>query len=143
MSDRIFSGILLVVAVFYAAAAYLLEVPFQYEPLGPKAWPILLAILLVICAVLVFLRPEREPAWPVGRGMVAALVLTVGLVLYAVLFEPLGFMVTTTVVCAGFALMLGARWLPAVLFGLLMGVPGYYVWTDILQLNLPLGGIFH
>jgi putative tricarboxylic transport membrane protein len=143
MSDRIFAIALLVVAAGYAAMALALQVPFQYEPLGPKPWPIVLAIVISICAVIVLLRPDREPHWPTGPTLHKSLALLVGLVLYAVLFEPLGFMITTTVACAGVALLLGVRIVPALVFGFAMGVPGYFVWTRLLELNLPLGGIFH
>jgi putative tricarboxylic transport membrane protein len=142
MSDRIFAVLLLLGAVSYAIVAYSLEVPFQYEPLGPKPWPILIAVIVSICAVIVLVRPDPEPHWPVGGTLVRHGVLLIGLALYAVLFEPLGFMLTTTVVCAVFALMLRAPMLWAGAFGLLMGVAGYYLWTELLQLNLPAGKIF-
>jgi putative tricarboxylic transport membrane protein len=142
MSDRIFAVLLLLGAVSYAIVAYSLEVPFQYEPLGPKPWPILIAVIVSIWAVIVLVRPDPEPHWPVGGTLVRHGVLLIGLALYAVLFEPLGFMLTTTVVCAVFALMLRAPMLWAGAFGLLMGVAGYYLWTELLQLNLPAGKIF-
>ena len=142
MSDRIFAVLLLLGAVSYAIVAYSLEVPFQYEPLGPKPWPILIAVIVSICAVIVLVRPDPEPHWLVGGTLVRHGVLLIGLALYAVLFEPLGFMLTTTVVCAVFALMLRASVLRAGAFGLLMGVAGYYLWTEVLQLNLPAGKIF-
>ncbi|HET6467488.1 MAG TPA: tripartite tricarboxylate transporter TctB family protein [Geminicoccaceae bacterium] len=138
-----FSILLMLVAAAYAAAAIALEVPFQYEPLGPKAWPIVLAVVVILCAVRVLLRPDPEPDWPSGALLTRALVLLGGLLLYAALFETLGFMITTTILCAVFALALGAHRLPALAFALLMGVPGYYLWTRVLQLNLPLGEIFH
>lgn len=142
MSDRIFAVLLLVGAAAYAAIAWSFEVPFQYEPLGPKPWPILVAAIVSICAVVVLVRPDPEPHWPVGGTLAKHSVLLLGLVLFAVLFQTLGFMVTTTVVCAVFALMLGAPILWACAFGVLMGVPGYYLWTELLQLNLPAGRIF-
>jgi putative tricarboxylic transport membrane protein len=142
MSDRIFAVLLLLGAVAYAVVAFSLEVPFQYEPLGPKPWPILIAVIVSICAVIVLVRPDPEPHWPTGATLARHGVLLIGLALYAVLFEPLGYMLTTTVVCTVFALMLRAPMLWAGAFGLLMGVPGYYVWTEVLQLNLPAGKIF-
>ncbi len=142
MSDRIFAPLLLLVAVGYALIASSLEVPFQYEPLGPKPWPILIAAIVAICAVIVLIRPDPEPHWPTGATLTRHGVLLIGLALYAILFEPLGFMLMTTVVCTVFALMLKAPVLWAGAFGLLMGVPGYYLWTRVLQLNLPAGTIF-
>lgn len=142
MSDRIFAVLLLVGSAAYAVLAWSFEVPFQYEPLGPKPWPILLAAIISICAVIVLIRPDPEPHWPVGGTLARHGVLLAGLALYAILFEPLGFVVTTTVVCAVFALMLGAPVLWAGAFALLMGIPGYYLWTEVLQLNLPTGAVF-
>ncbi|QQP92706.1 tripartite tricarboxylate transporter TctB family protein (plasmid) [Skermanella sp. TT6] len=124
MSDRIFSVALLAITAIYAVMAISIEVPFQYEPLGPQAWPILLAIVVGICGVIVLVRPDAEPEWPPRTVLRRAVILLVGLVLYAVLLEPLGFMITTTLVCGTFALMLGAPKIPAVVFALVMGVPG-------------------
>ncbi len=143
MSDRIFGVALLVMTAIYAVMAATIDVSFQYEPLGPKAWPLVLAVIVAVCTILVILRPDGEPEWPPAETLRKAGIMLLGLVLYAVLLEPLGFMITTTLLCGSYALLLGTRLVPAVVFALVMGVPGYFLWTWVLQLNLPLGGIFH
>ncbi|MCB1885857.1 MAG: tripartite tricarboxylate transporter TctB family protein [Geminicoccaceae bacterium] len=142
MSDRVFAVVLLLLAAGYAWVAWQIEVPFQYEPLGPKPWPLLLAALLAVCALVVLVRPGREPGWPRGVEMRRSLLLLLLLVLYALLFQPLGYMITTFVVCAGLAFMLGAGLLYALGFGLLVAVPGFFLFTDVLKLNLPWGEVF-
>lgn len=55
--------------------------PFQYEPLGPKPWPILIAVIVSICAVIVLIRPESDhpgappvhPAPDIAWGLIASM----------------------------------------------------------------------
>ena len=142
MIDRILAVVLLSLGGMYAALAWKLEIPFQYEPLGPKAWPLLLATILAICAVVIALRPDPPPSWP-GRVFAwKAFGMLLALEFYAVFFEQLGFMITTTLVSFVLALLIGAKPLPAAAVALALAVIGYYGATEALQLNLPFGQIF-
>ena len=49
-ADRILSLLLLGLAAFVAVQAMQLEVPFSYDPVGPRAFPLGLAILLAALA---------------------------------------------------------------------------------------------
>ena len=60
MYDRICAAVLLVVAGLMAWLAYQLQVPFQYEPLGPKAFPLILAALIALCALWLLYRPDAN-----------------------------------------------------------------------------------
>ena len=142
MSDRLFAVALLLVVAGYAYLAWGIEVPFQYEPLGPKPWPLVLAAVAAICAVIILVRPAAEPKWPRGRGLLRAALLLGALILYAVLFESLGYMLTTFALCLGLSLMLGAKLWRALAFAAVVAVPGYFLFTDALQLNLPWGEVF-
>ncbi len=139
MADRVFALAALALAAFYGFVALGLEAPFQYDPLGPETWPRLLAVAFALCAAYVLLRPGSDPDWD-GAATLRRLGLSVAaLVVYAVLFEPLGFVVTTSVYAGGMAWWGGARPLPAAVYGLGLGVPGYFVCTRLLALNLPTG----
>ncbi len=63
----------------------------------------------------------------------------VALLAYALLFEPLGFVLSTAL--AGFAmgLLFNGRLLPSAVSGLLMGVLLYVLFDRLLDVPLPLG----
>ncbi len=91
MSDRITGLIVSVLALAFFAGASQLEMPFFADPLGPKAFPMLIASVAFISGCVMVLRPDAEPDWPslatFGRLLIAVLVL----VLYAYGLKPLGF----------------------------------------------------
>lgn len=139
MADRVFAFGALALAAFYGFVALGLKAPFQYDPLGPETWPQLLAVVFALCAAGVLVRPEPEPDWG-GAVTLRRLGLSLAaLIVYAVLFELLGFIVTTSVYTAGMASWGGVRPLQAVTYGLGLGVLGYFVCTRLLVLNLPAG----
>ncbi|TFF23164.1 tripartite tricarboxylate transporter TctB family protein [Jiella endophytica] len=140
MADRIFAGVLLLVAIGYTIIAFtVIHAPFQYDPLGPESWPRILGIVAIPCILFVLAKPDVAslgvPAKTWGR--LAALVMM--LFAYAYLFQPLGFILATFAFCMALSLMLGSRLLPALAFSAGIGVAGYFLCTKLLELNLPAG----
>lgn len=140
MVDRIFALVVLAVVAAYGYIAFTaIRAPFQYDPLGPEAWPRLLAVVAALCCLGLLLRPDPDPAWGSWPALRRLALSAGGLLLYILAFEPLGFIVSTTLFCAGLAWFTGARPLPALLFGLVIGVGGYFLCSDLLLLNVPAG----
>lgn len=139
MADRIAASVLLLLTLFYGFVAFQLEAPFQYDPLGPESWPRILAFVMAACCLMVMARPDPEPNWGGSTTLRRLGVILAALVLYALSFEPLGFIVATTLFCTGAAWYGGARPIPALLFGGLLGGVGFFVCTRLLVLNLPSG----
>lgn len=139
MADRVFAGLLLLLAAGYGAVALTLKAPFQYDPLGPEAWPRVLTIALVIAAALMIRRAGRPPAWGGSATVLRVFGTVAGLVVYALVFEELGFIVATTAFCLALTLANGVSARNAALFALSVGVVGYFVCTRVLELNLPAG----
>ncbi|WP_245197537.1 tripartite tricarboxylate transporter TctB family protein [Jiella mangrovi] len=140
MADRIFAGVLLLVAIGYTIIAFtVIRAPFQYDPLGPESWPRILGLVAIPCILFVLVRPDVETfGMPLRTwGRLAALV--VMLSGYAYLFQPLGFILATIVFCMALALMLGSRIVPALAFSVGIGLGGYFLCTKLLDLNLPAG----
>lgn len=140
MADRIFAGLLLIVAIGYTYMAFaVIRAPFQYDPLGPETWPQILGVVCIACTLAVFIRPDvgrislSMPAW--ARLGILVVLLTA----YARAYEPAGFIVATFVFCTALSVMLGSRILPAFGFGLATGVAGFFLCTELLELNLPAG----
>lgn len=141
MSDRVFGTAMLLLAIGYGVIAWQLEAPFQYDPLGPESWPKILTFVLGACAVYLLARPDAEPSWGGGRSLGKLMVAAAALSAYALLFEPLGFMLATIAFAAGLAWYSGARPASAAIYGLLLGTLGYVIATRVLELNLPRGPI--
>ena len=140
MADRVFAGVLLAIAIAYAAIAFTaIGAPIQYDPLGPETWPRLLGVAAALCCGWILLRPDvaRFDATARTLGRLGAVVAM--LALYAFAYEPLGFIPATFVFCTAFALFLGGRIGPVLVFAATTAVAGYFVCTGLLELNLPAG----
>lgn len=142
MADRCFSLALMVLAVALGAAAWQLDVPFQYEPVGPKAIPLILAALLFGTALWLAIRPDSlKQAY--GRDLFLRHGLVVLLLLvYAWSFEPLGFVLATWLVGTLFARLFGLDWGRALVYSAALGGVGHLLLSGVLELNVPVGTVF-
>jgi len=140
--DRIFAGALLVLSGLIAWTAYHFDVPFQYEPLGPKAFPIILSVVLAICSVRLILKPDAN-AWLPNKEILIKIVCgLVVMVAYALLFEEAGFIVATTIVGSIFSWLFGEKPLKAFLYALALSLVSYFLLADLMELNVPTGLLF-
>jgi putative tricarboxylic transport membrane protein len=140
MADRIFAGVLLLVALGYTYIAFtVIKAPFQYDPIGPEGWPRLLGVVAILCTAYIVIRPDIA-SMNLSLPTLGRLgVLVVLLFAYAAAFQPLGFVLSTLVFCAILAVILGATPVKALIFGAASGVLGYFICTVLLDLNLPAG----
>lgn len=122
ISDRIFGLVILVVALAYGAGATQIQTSFLSDPLGPKAFPMLVAAVAAICGIVVILRPDPDPDWPGLATILALGFAIVVLVGYAYALKPLGFLIPTAI-CAGvLSYQISRRPIPAILSGLGLSV---------------------
>lgn len=138
-ADRVLGIILIGLAAFIAVQAIQLEIPFSYEPVGPKAFPLGLSILLIALSVVLILRPGANGHWPSGALALRLLLILALLLIFAVLFTKLGFIASSFFVVAGLARLFGATWSKALITGVLMSVVGYFLFTKGLGIVLPSG----
>ncbi|TYL49293.1 tripartite tricarboxylate transporter TctB family protein [Marinomonas sp. IMCC 4694] len=137
--DRIFAGVSLVLSGLIAWTAYHFDVPFQYEPLGPKAFPIILSIILAACCVWMMVKPDQNVWRPNKEVFTKIAIGLVIMVLYAVLFEEAGFIISTTIVGAIFSWLFGEKPLKAFLYALVLSLVSYFLLADLMELNVPTG----
>ena len=140
MVDRIFAGFALAVVLAYGIIAFtVIKAPFQYDPLGPESWPQILSVAAGFCCLVILVKPDTV-SLALDRHMILRLgVVVLVLAVYAFLFEPLGFVLATTLFCMSLAIILGGGRLYALLFGLVTGPLGYLIGSELLGLNLPDG----
>ena len=151
MADRIiFAGILVLAGVYFWATSQIPTLEIG-DPLGPKAFPRLLGIGLLITAAMLLAEmikarkapppAESKPAGDAGVStykIVAGIVVVTGI--YFVLFERLGYAVATSL----FLLVMTSyfhkgKWVTNVLTSVLYSFISYYVFTKLLGVNLPAG----
>lgn len=137
--DRIFAGILLGLSGLIAWTAFHFDVPFQYEPLGPKAFPIILSLILAIACVWIIAKPDKD-LWKPNKNILKKILSgLVVMVLYAFLFEEAGFIISTTIVGTTFSWLFGEKPLKAFLYALTLSVLSYFLLADFMELNVPTG----
>ncbi|HEU0200190.1 MAG TPA: tripartite tricarboxylate transporter TctB family protein [Burkholderiaceae bacterium] len=142
MSDRIFGVLLVAAAAAVALLAQGIEATLSYEPVGPRAWPLVLAILLAGTGVMLTLRAIDGAAAPVfPRGVLAnkvlAMVAAIGA--YAVMFEPLGFALSTWLLTVTLGRIFEGRWPHVIIGGGVLGIGLYYAFDRLLDVTLPGG----
>lgn len=136
-ADRVLGALLVVLAALVFWSAQSLVVPFAADPLGPKGFPSAVALILAACGLLILLERSTPFAWPERRF--APFLLIAVMVAYALLMEPLGFLVATAGLACGVALLFGARaWLAAVT-GVVTSAALWALFDRLLDLPLPKG----
>ncbi len=96
-SDRIFGLVGLVTALAYIASATQIQTSFLADPVGPKAFPIIIGTVAAISCLVLMFRPDPDPEWPDARTWGGLALAVVVLVAYAYALKPLGFLLPTMV----------------------------------------------
>ena len=139
MYDRMFGAVWVLLCAGLAVIAWGFQAPFAYDPVGPRAYPLLLLALLGAGALWLVFRPSLHQHLLTGKQSLRALLCIASLLAYALLFEPLGFIPSTALAAAGLGLLFGGRPLPCAISGVLMGVLLYTLFDLLLDVPLPLG----
>ncbi|MCX7077926.1 MAG: tripartite tricarboxylate transporter TctB family protein [Pseudomonas sp.] len=142
--QRIFASALLLVCIGLALMAWPYQAAFSYEPVGPRAFPLLMLGLMGLGLVYMIFRPtpivhsddepqlDRETLTKIGICVVLLLV-------FAGTFEPLGFIVSSILIGIPMARLYGGRWLPSVVIISLMSIGLYLLFDRVMDVPLPLG----
>ena len=142
--QRIFASALLVVCAGLAIMAWPYQAAFSYEPVGPRAFPLLMLALMALGLIYMIFRPspvvhsEEDPQ--LDRQTLTKIGLCVLLlIVFAGTFEPLGFILSSALVGIPMARLYGGRWLPGILIISLMSVGLYLLFDKAMDVPLPLG----
>lgn len=162
-AERLAGAVVALAGVILLVASVLIPEPARTSPgMGPRVLPTVVSGLLIVCGVLLVLTASRrhddgiedmllddqaeeklsavldlDDAPVPWRGLVVVLAL---LVLFAITFIPLGFILST-------ALFLGLvttyvdprRWLRNWIFAIALPVAVYFLFTRLLLVSLPAG----
>jgi putative tricarboxylic transport membrane protein len=137
LPDRLLALALLVLAAGAALSAQGLEVAFAADPVGPRAFPTAVALVLAACALLIGLRPET--VWQRAERRLPGPIVVAAMAGYAVALAPLGFMPATALLCLVVALAFGAGPVRALLVGAVTAPALWLLLDRMLDLPLPRG----
>ncbi|AHF69227.1 MULTISPECIES: tripartite tricarboxylate transporter TctB family protein [Pseudomonas] len=142
--QRIFAAALLLVCAGLTLMAWPYQAPFSYEPVGPRAFPLLMLGLMGLALLYLLFRPtpivhsEDEP--PLDRETLIKIGTCIALLLvFAGLFEPLGFILSSILIGIPMARLYGGRWVPGIVVVTLMSVGLYLLFDKAMDVPLPLG----
>lgn len=140
LGDRILGLGLLVLAVAYGWAAQQWPEPFGgAESVGPETFPTILSVVLVAGSLYLMIKPDPDAQWPIGKSALELVVSVVVLIVYALLLEPLGFIIATTLAVGTLSWRMGAVPNRAFLTGLISAVVVFVLFNHGLSLSLPAG----
>lgn len=139
MSDRIFGVFGLLLAIGYTFAALAIEESFLSDAVGPKAFPIIIAVILGLSSLAIVLRPDPEPHWPPLARLAEIAAAIVVMILYAQLLPVVGFVIATAVASGYLAWRLGSSLIATVLTGVGTSVGIYVIFHLIFGLALARG----
>lgn len=139
MSDRILGAVCVVAAAGMAWAASDYAPPISYEPVGPRAFPLLLAGLMAIGGLWLVLRPALGRAHYAGLPLKSIAACAAAVFGYALLFELLGFSLATALMALPVGLAFGGNWRQALAGGIGLGLSLYVLFDKVLDVVLPTG----
>lgn len=136
ISDRIFGLVALFVALAYIASATQIQTSFLADPVGPKAFPILIGVVASLCCIVMIVRPDPDPDWPVGSTWISLLVAVLVLVAYAYALKPLGFIVPTAIAAGILSYQISPRPVAAAISGIALAFGLFALFKFCLDLGL-------
>ena len=135
-SDRIFGLICLAISVFYVFMAFQIQTSFLSDPVGPKAFPVLIGSVAAICSLVILLRTDPDPDWPKARVFGALAIAVVALIAYSYMLKPLGFVIPTAIVATILSYQINPKKYQALAAGLGLSIGLYVIFKFALGLSL-------
>ncbi|WP_058615795.1 tripartite tricarboxylate transporter TctB family protein [Tepidimonas taiwanensis] len=139
LNDRVLGLFALLLAALLAWKGWDLQAPFSYEPVGPRAFPLLLAAVIAGCGAWLLVR-GREHAEPNPPGANTRIATMAALVTgYALAFVSLGFIVSTALMATLVGRLFGGRWHYCAIGGVGLGLGLYLLFDKVFEVVLPMG----
>lgn len=141
-AGRMGAAALLVLALAFGLGGATIQYAFASDPLGPRVFPVALAIALAVLALLYWRNPGGAEVFPRGALLLRTLAVP-GLVLLSVLLlEPAGFAVSIFVLTSGVAWIFGASPRASLIGGIGHALLWWIIFVKLLAVYLPSGWLF-
>lgn len=139
---RVTALIFLAFALIYGVSGSFIEYAFSSDPLGPRVFPVALALVLAVLAVIYFFSPGAAEGFPTGGLLLRVLGIPALLVVSTLLLEPLGFAASIFIMTFGTALIFEARFRTALVGAIGHAILWWLVFGYLLEVYLPKGALF-
>lgn len=151
---RVSFGLAVAAAIFsisYIYATSLLHVPEIVDPVGPTAFPYLIGVCLLFCAVGLFVEAlldkgtvevSSKAGQPHTRRYVGAGVM-IWTLAYFLAFDPIGFVLSTAIFLFGLTSVFHrGNWIVNAVVSIAFPSASYLLFTRYFEVQLPAGDIF-
>ncbi|WP_347311716.1 tripartite tricarboxylate transporter TctB family protein [Defluviimonas sp. SAOS-178_SWC] len=135
-TDRVFGVVVILVALTFIVSAYNLPAGNIFDKLGPKAFPIIVGIGMILSAAMLVIKPDPEPDWPGMPTLLALGFATAVLIGYAYALKPLGFLFPTAIAASVLSYQISPKRVPAILTGVGLSVGLFVIFKYALGLSL-------
>jgi putative tricarboxylic transport membrane protein len=139
MSDRVLGAACVVASIAMAWSAQDYSAAISYEPVGPRAFPLLLSCCLGLGGLWLVLRPSIGKEAFKGVPWKGTTLCFIAVLIYALLFQWFGFILATTVMSLPIGMAFGGSWQKALIGGLGLGLSLYLLFDKVLDVVLPMG----
>lgn len=139
MSDRVLGAVCVVASAAMAWAAQDYAAAISYEPVGPRAFPLLLATGLGLCGLWLVLRPTAGAEAFRGVPWKTTALCAVTVLVYALLFQWLGFVLATALMAVPVGMAFGGSWKQSLSGGAALGLVLYLLFDKLFDVVLPTG----
>lgn len=139
MNNRILGIAALALAAMMIWQGHDLQAPFSYEPLGPRAFPLLIAAVMALCGLRLAIRGGGQaPANPPGANTRIAAMFGV-IVGYALVFQWAGFIIATALMTLLVGRLFGGGGVGPAIGGVVGSVLLFILFDRVLDVVLPVG----
>ena len=139
MSDRALGVACILLAAAFAWFASQTPISFMSDPLGPKAFPYIIAGVLALAGVYPILRPDPAPDWPAPGRFLEIVFAAAVMIGYTYALPEAGFVASTAVAAALLSWRLTAGPMAAIIAGISISVGIFAVFHLVLGLSLARG----
>jgi putative tricarboxylic transport membrane protein len=142
LTGRIAAIALIALAIIYGLGGSVIEYAFASDPLGPRFFPVALAVALGGLSLLYFLKPGACEGFPTGPLLAKILAVPVLTIVSVALFEPAGFPAAIFVLTLGTGYIFGAPLKLAVIGAIGHAALWWFIFSYLLEVYLPAGMLF-
>lgn len=138
-TGRVAAGLMILFAIVYGIAGSQIPYAFSSDPIGPRGFPIGLAIVLFALGVWYFSAPGQSEPWPDRKGIAAALFFLTLSSICVLAMDWIGFVSAIAILLGGASRLFGASWRFVFINGIGQALLWWTIFGPLLGGHLPKG----